>query len=197
MAPGYRTEPPAWSGSGGCLGLGKALGRWQARARQQAERAREGSEKESRRGNALGHALPAPALPGIPSHTLGVLGGSLQAAEGLGRVRGSVLALHTPGHALCHEKSGCNPWCLQARDGEVRAAPRHHVSGRKQGGAGEFSHLLILNQTLSHATCLHHWVILEQGCSRVAEMLGSEGRNGSRGSRQGEPLEISASASPP
>lgn len=96
----------------------------------------------------------APALPGIPSHTLGVLWGSLQAAEGLGRVRGSVLALHTPGHALCQEKSGLNPWCVQARDGEVRAAPQHHVSGRKQGGAGEFSHLLILNQTLSHATCL-------------------------------------------
>lgn len=44
------------------------------------------------------------ALPGIPSHTLGMLWGSLQAAEGLGRVRGSVLALHTPGHALCHEE---------------------------------------------------------------------------------------------
>lgn len=43
-----------------------------------------------------------PALPGIPSHTLGMLWGSLQAAERLGRVRGSVLALHTPGHALCH-----------------------------------------------------------------------------------------------
>lgn len=104
MAPGYCTELPASSGSGAAQCRGKP---WAGGKRGQGSRQKVQEKEVRRKVEEEMHwdmLCQPPALPGMPSHTLGMLWGSLQAAEGLGRVRGSVLALHTPGHALCHEE---------------------------------------------------------------------------------------------
>lgn len=101
MAPHYCTEPLALRASS-CWGKPWVGGKRGQGSRQKVQ------EKEVRRKVEeemhWDMLCQPPALPGIPSHTLGMLWGSLQAAEGVGRVRGSVLALHTPCYALGHEK---------------------------------------------------------------------------------------------
>lgn len=102
---------------------------------RQTERVQEKEVRRKGGGETWWQMLCQPhASPGTPSHALSVL-------PSPDRVRGSVPTSHAPGHAPgCGEARPDPPRRVWARDGEVGAAPRHHVSGRKRGGWGESFH---------------------------------------------------------
>lgn len=188
-----RRLPAVWGG--GCSMLGKAL--LQVASWGMAGRQKNVQEKEARRkggGETRLQRLCQPhASPGTPFPTLWQCYRAPQTPVGSGRLWGSAPASCTPGHTPCHgeAKPDPPPRRVQGQDGEVGAAPWHHVSGRKRGvcvcggvvfTAPSTEPKFTPCQALAESGALHRCCRIispcpahrRQGCSWAEAVLGAE-----------------------